>query len=254
MGQLEGKVAVITGATSGIGEAMARRYAEEGADLVVNGRRTDRGEALAAELRRDGTRVEVVTGDAADAGTATAIAERARAVYGRIDVLALNAGVITYASLWDIDEEDVDAMLAVNLKSPWLVAKACHRLISDGGSVIVTASVSSFDVYPGEGIYGMTKAGALHLAKAMAQELAPRRIRVNALCPGFVGEAGMAYDAINTSEDPEALTREYIAVTPLGRACTMREVTDSAVFLAGDMSTFMTGTSLVLDGGLLVAP
>ncbi|RFS87384.1 SDR family oxidoreductase [Actinomadura spongiicola] len=254
MGQLDGKVAVITGATSGIGEAMARRFAAEGAALVVNGRRAERGEALAAELRDGGTDVEVVTGDAADAATATAIAERARAAYGRIDVLALNAGVITYASLWEIEEDDVDAMLSVNLKSPWLVAKACHHLVRDGGSVIVTASVSSFDVYPGEGIYGMTKAGVLHLAKAMAQELAPRRIRVNALCPGFVGEAGMAHDVISASDDPEALTREYLAVTPLGRACTLREVTDSALFLAGDASTFMTGTSLVLDGGLLVRP
>lgn len=254
MQQLSGRKVAVVGATSGIGEAMARRFAEEGAQVLIVGRRADQGNALVGELRRAGAQAFFVEADAGSASGAEAIADGMRAHLTSLDALMLNAGVVTYGSLWDLDEDAVDAMLRVNLKAPWLVARACHDLVVDGGSVVVTASVTSFSVYPEEGMYAATKAGVAHLVRAMAQELAPRGVRVNSLCPGVVAEAGMSHEAIARHADSAALEAEYGAATLLGRMASLREVTDAALFLASERSTYVTGTSLVVDGGLLVAP
>lgn len=254
MNDLAGKSVVVVGATSGIGEALVRRYAKEGAKVLFSGRRTDLGEQIASDLLAAGLDATFLEADASTQHGARRLAESVQALLGTAHALVLNAGVAHYGPLFDLDESAVDEMLNVNLKGPWLVANACHHLISDGGSILVTASVSSYRVYPGEGMYDATKAGVAHLVRAMAQELAPRRIRVNALCPGVVGEAGMSADAITSAEDPEALKNAYGDAVPLGRMAMLSEIADAAVFLTGDRSTYVTGTSLVVDGGLIAAP
>lgn len=247
-----GAVVVITGATGGIGRALAHRFAAEGATLVLTGRDTTAGDALAAELRRGGRSAEFLTADLRDDDHVRRLAEDVRHLHGRIDSLILNAGAITFGSTCEMDVADFDEMMAVNVRAPWLCVRALHNLLTDGATIVVTASVSSYVLFPGEGVYCMSKAALIPLVHVLALELAPRGIRVNALSPGIVGEAGISHQALTISSDPVAEQRRNDGMTPLGRTATMTEIADGAVFLAGRHSSFMTGQNLVLDGGLTI--
>ena len=250
--RLDGKVAVITGATAGIGQAVARKFAAEGADLVLTGRRRDRAEALAAELREAGAYVELVIGDIRSDELLDELAQTVRSSYGRIDSLVLNAGVIAYAPAVEIRPQDFDEMMAVNVRAPWMCVRVLNDLLADGATIIALGSVSSFMVFPGESVYCMTKAAVIQLVRALAVEFADRKIRVNALCPGVIGEGGMSQVAIDASDDPAVEIANATASTPLGRLGSLDEIAIGAVFLASDESSFMSGTNLVLDGGLMV--
>jgi NAD(P)-dependent dehydrogenase (short-subunit alcohol dehydrogenase family) len=250
--QLAGKVALITGATSGIGKATARRFAAEGATLLLTGRDRNRARSLLAELEEAGTAAQFVLGDLGQDAAIDELAAVARDRYGRVDALVLNAGVITVAPLTDITTAQYDEMMNVNVRAPWLCVKAMHALLPAGGTITVTASVSSFTIFPGEGAYCMGKAAVIHMVRALAVELGARRIRVNALCPGIVAVEGMSQRLAESSADPAAELAHGDDETPLGRAATLEEIATGALFLASKQSSFMTGSSLVLDGGLTI--
>jgi NAD(P)-dependent dehydrogenase (short-subunit alcohol dehydrogenase family) len=171
--QLAGKVALITGATSGIGKATARRFAAEGATLLLTGRDRNRARSLLAELEEAGTAAQFVLGDLGQDAAIDELAAVARDRYGRVDALVLNAGVITVAPLTDITTAQYDEMMNVNVRAPWLCVKAMHALLPAGGTITVTASVSSFTIFPGEGAYCMGKAAVIHMVRALAVELRP---------------------------------------------------------------------------------
>lgn len=251
MTRLAGEVAVITGATAGIGAAIARRYADEGADLVVTGRRSDAAQQLASELREKGSRVDVVVGDIRSDEVIAEIASTVREAHGRVDTLVLNAGVISYGSTVEITPEAFDEMMTVNVRAPWMCVRSMHDLLVDGSAIVALGSISSFIAFPGESVYCMSKAAVIQLVKGLALELADRGIRVNALCPGVVGEGGMSQNAIDDSADPAAELAAANASTPMARLGRLREIADGAVFLASSESSYMTGSSLVLDGGML---
>jgi NAD(P)-dependent dehydrogenase (short-subunit alcohol dehydrogenase family) len=251
--RLADKVAVVTGATSGIGQIIAKRFATEGASLIVNGRNQQAGERLVDELRSAGANADFVCGDVADEAIADEIADTARARYGRIDTMMLNAGVVRYGNFWELTPEEFDLTMGVNVRGPWLCARAAVPLLPDGASIVLMGSVSSFMIPPGESVYCVSKAAVVQLAKAIAGDLAHRGIRANALCPGAVGEVGMMQAAIAESDDGGAgVVEEVKAITPLDRMATPTEIANGALFLASSESSYMTGASLVLDGGILI--
>lgn len=253
VGKLRDKVTVITGATGGIGSAIARRFADEGAKLILAGRSQMRAATLLESLRANGATANFVIGDVRSEEFVDALRETVCREYGRIDILVLNAGAITFAPTWEITPTQFDEMMNVNVRAPWLCVRALHRLLSDNASIVVTGSVSATTHFPGETVYCMSKAALTPLVNGLAVELGERGIRVNALCPGVIGEAGMSQDAIDASSDPRQAVAANIANTPLRRLGSPDEVADAALYLASDRSAFITGTSLVLDGGLTVS-
>lgn len=246
-GRLKGKVAVVTGATSGFGEAIARLFAAQGASIILSGRRSDVGEATAAEL--DG---RFVAGDVGDEETANAIVAVA-AERGRIDILVLNAGIGHPGTgpFWEVDPADFDLVFRTNVRGIFLCARAAVPLIPRNGSIVVMASMSSYIVFPGETVYSASKGAVLQLARGMAGDLAERGIRVNAFCPGIC-DTPMTRYFINTSPDPAATEMEFTGAAPIGRMGTADEIARAALFLASDEASYCTGASLVADGGYMV--
>jgi len=252
-GRLQGKVAVVTGATSGFGEAIARLFAAEGASLVLGGRRADVGQALVSELATAGTDACFVAGDVGDETTADALAATARATFGNVDALVLNAGIgqIGTGPFWAVLPGEFDLVFRTNVRGVWLGARAILPLMGHGGSVVVMASMSSFVVNEDETVYSATKGAVLQLARGMAGDLASRGIRVNALCPG-VCDTPMTREWIDAQPDVAAAEAEAGAFALLGRMGTVDEIARAALFLASDESSYCTGASLLADGGATI--
>lgn len=251
--RLSEKVAVVTGATSGFGAAIARLFAAEGAALVLGGRRVDAGHALVTELRRGGTDARFVAGDVGEERDAQALADCAREMHGRIDVLVLNAGIGYPGTgpFWEVTPADFDQVFRTNVRGAWLCARAAAPLMGRGASIVVMASMNSYIVYPGETIYSASKGAALQLARGMAGDLAKRGVRVNALCPGIC-DTPLSRWFIDASDDPAATEIEYNAISPLGRMGTAEEIARATLFLASDESSYCTGASLLADGGVTI--
>jgi NAD(P)-dependent dehydrogenase (short-subunit alcohol dehydrogenase family) len=252
-GRLEGKVAVVTGATSGFGEAIARLFAAEGAALVVAGRRTDAGEALVAELANKGDAVRFVAGDVGAETTAEALAACAREAFGRVDAAVLNAGIGRpgLGPFWEVEPADFDLVFRTNVRGVFLSARALAPLMDQGGSIVVMASMSSFVVNEDETVYSASKGAVLQLARGMAADLAHRGVRVNALCPG-VCDTPMTRWWIESQDDRAAAEAEAHAFALLGRMGTAEEIARAALFLASDESSYCTGASLLADGGVTI--
>jgi NAD(P)-dependent dehydrogenase (short-subunit alcohol dehydrogenase family) len=251
--RLKDKVAVVTGATSGFGEAVARLFAREGAALVLNGRRTTAGEALVEELRVAGAQATFVPGDVGEESTALTIAGRARDEYGRIDVLILNAG-IGYPGLgpfWDVPPDEFDLVFQTNVRGVWLGARAAVPLLARDSSIVVIGSMESYVVYPGETVYAASKGAVLQLARGMAGDLAERGVRVNCVCPGIC-DTPLTRWFIDKADDPAKTEAEFNAVAPLGRMGTAEEIARTVLFLASDESSYCTGIGLLVDGGVTI--
>jgi NAD(P)-dependent dehydrogenase (short-subunit alcohol dehydrogenase family) len=248
--RLKDKVAIVTGATSGFGLAIARLFAKEGARLILNARQPSGGVLLLEELAKTGTPVEFVAGDAGDEHTANELAERARSLYGSIDILVLNAGIGTAEAspFWEVEPAEFDRVLRTNVRAVWLGARAAVPLMTHGGAIVVMASQQSYIVCEGNATYAASKGAALQLARGMALDLAPRGIRVNALCPGIC-ETPLTRHYINQAADPVAHEASFRSLAPLGRFGTAEEIAEHTLFLASDQSSFITGIGLIADGG-----
>jgi NAD(P)-dependent dehydrogenase (short-subunit alcohol dehydrogenase family) len=247
-GSFAGKVALVTGGTRGIGFAVARALAREGAGLVVCGRDAERVEAAAAELESRGATVAGFACDVADPAQILALAAETQRLFGRLDICVADAGVCLEAPLDDLDADFVDEVLAVNVRGLLLTTQAAARLMrtSGGGSIVHLGSVSGYVTGPegGEAVYEASKAAVHALTRACAIELAPHGIRVNAVAPGW-GETDM------TAGIEDDLRATYVRGVPLGRFGRPEEIADAVLFLAGADASGITGTTLVVDGGLL---
>ena len=252
-GRLEGKVAVVTGATSGFGEGIARMFADEGASLVLGGRRIPAGESLVSELRDAGAEAHFVAGDVGDESTADALVGAASDAFGRIDVLVLNAGIgqVGVGPFWKVSPEDFDQVLRTNVRGVFLGARAAVPLMERGSSIVVMASMSSFVVNEDETVYSASKGAVLQLTRGMAGDLASRGIRVNALCPG-VCDTPMTRSWIDAQTDRAAAEAEAHAFALLGRMGTVEEIARAALFFASDESSYCTGATLLADGGATI--
>ena len=239
---LGGKVAVITGAAQGIGEACARRFAREGAHVVLADVDTARGTALASELG-----ALFVPCDVGDAAQVNALVARTLEAHQRIDVLVNNAGIFKAADFLDITEADFDAVLRVNLKGAFLVGQAVARVMAQAGSgnIVNMSSVNGVLAIPTIASYNVSKGGINQLTRVMALALADKGIRVNAVAPGTIATE-LAAKAVLTSEEAKL---KILSRTPMKRLGEPSEIADVVAWLASDAASYVTGEIVTVDGG-----
>jgi len=245
MSKLGGKIALITGGTTGIGAATAKLFQSEGATVIVTGQNP----ATVAATRARLPGVEAVVADQSDIGSTQKLIEHIRAQHGRIDVLFVNAGVAHFAPIENVTEQFFDREFAVNVRGAYFVIKHAVSIMPDGGSVILTASTAASSGAPAMSVYAATKAALRSFGRTLAAELAPRDIRVNTLSPGPIrtpifGKAGLSQEQIDGFIDG------IKSRVPLGRIGNPEEVAATALYLAAD-ATFMTGGEVVVGGGLV---
>lgn len=254
MGTLTGKVAIITGATSGIGKATALLFAEEGADLVITGRRAELGKAVEREIQQKGVRCVFVRADHAQAGDCSRVVERTLAEFSRVDILFNNAGMGARGTAETTSDEVWDEILAVNVTAVWHMCRlVIPQMKKQGGGVIVNngsdwSVVAGRDAFP----YVVSKGAVGLMTKAMALDFARDNIRVNAVCPGdtFVEKWAekSRFAGLDRVTMEEAI-KESSAYIPMGRFGKPEEIASAVVFLASSDSSFVTGHLLLVDGG-----
>ena len=244
--RLEGKVAVVTGAARGIGAACARRFATEGAAVVIGDILEEQGEAMAQSIREAGGTAAFVACDTGDGPQARALIEETVSRHGRIDVLVNNAGIFTIADFLDVTEEDFDRVLRVNLRGYFLVGQAAARVMADAGSgsIINMSSLNGVMAIESIAAYVVSKGGVNQLTSVMALALASKGIRVNAIGPGTI-----LTELSGSLLTDEAARRRVLSRTPMGRVGQPEEIAGIAVFLASDDSSYVTGQVIYADGG-----
>jgi 3-oxoacyl-[acyl-carrier protein] reductase len=247
MSQLANQIAVVTGASRGIGRAIALKFAAEGADVVCIARTPESAEKTAAEIRALGRRAWSHGVDVANAAAVEAAAEKILADPGRVDILVNNAGVTRDGLLMRMSEEDWDTVLDTNLKGAFLFTKAFTRafLKQRTGRIINVASVIGLIGNAGQANYAASKAALIGFTKSVARELASRGITVNALAPGFI-ETDM------TSGLSDEVKKGVLTKIPLNTFGTGDDIAHAALFLAGPASRYMTGQVLAVDGGMVM--
>jgi NAD(P)-dependent dehydrogenase (short-subunit alcohol dehydrogenase family) len=249
---LSGKVAVVTGAGKGIGEATALALARHGAAVAVVDIDGEAAHAIARRIEDDGGTAVSITADVSTADGAAQIALTVRDALGALHILHNNAGIQRYGTVVTTNEPDWDEVIDVNLKSVYLVSHACVPLIQEagGGSIINTSSVQAFATQAGVAAYTVSKHGILGLTRSMAVDLAPT-IRVNCVCPGSV-DTPMLRNALAGAPDPESTWRAVRNMHLLRRVARPEEVASVVVFLASEAASFITGAAIPVDGGLLI--
>ena len=246
MGMLDGKVALITGAARGIGKAIALKFAAEGADvaftdLVIN----EAAEETIAEIAAFGHKVKGYASNAANFDETHAVVDEILKDFGRIDILVNNAGITKDGLVMRMSEAQWDAVISVNLKSAFnfIHAVVPQMARQRSGSIINMASIAGQMGNPGQVNYASSKAGLIAMAKSVAKEMGSRGIRANAIAPGYVITE-------MTNALPEAVREEYIKNIPLKRGATVEEIANTALYLASDLSSYVTGQVIAVNGGL----
>jgi NAD(P)-dependent dehydrogenase (short-subunit alcohol dehydrogenase family) len=245
-GKLEGQIAVVTGGSAGIGLAVAKRFAKEGAGVFVTGRRKAE---LAAAVGAIGPGTTGVRADSADLSDLDRLYERVKTEAGRIDVLFVNAGGGSMLSLGSITEEQYDDTFGRNVKGVLFTVQKALPLLVDGGSVILTASNVSIKGTPAFSVYSASKAAVRNFARSWTLDLKSRGIRVNVISPGPIKTPGLVDLAGPDAAQQQGLLDYMASTVPLGRVGDPDEVAGAAVFLASSDASFIAGTELFVDGG-----
>jgi NAD(P)-dependent dehydrogenase (short-subunit alcohol dehydrogenase family) len=245
-GKLEGKIAVVTGGTTGIGLATAKRFAAEGAHVYITGRRRAELDAAAAEIGNGATGVQA---DSSQTGDLDALFERIRAEKGRLDVLFVNAGGGSLLPLGSITEEQYEDTFGRNVKGVLFTVQKALPLLVDGASVILTSSTTSIKGTPAFSVYSASKAAVRNFARSWILDVKDRKIRINAISPGPIHTPGLT-DLADTPQGKQELLDYMASQVPLGRVGDPDEIGKAAVFLASDDASFVNGAELFVDGGL----
>jgi len=247
---LEGKVAIVTGAASGIGRQIAVRLAELGAAVAVLDKNADGATETVAGIRRDGGNAVAVPCDVSSRSDCHQAVERTIAAYGRADILCNNAGMVIRKDVLVLEEEEWDAVLDVTLKAAYLLSREVipHMIRNAGGAIVNTGSGWSLRGGARAASYCAAKAGLLNLTRAMAIDHGKDNIRVNCVCPGDIDTPMLASECRQLGENSEQFMKEA-ANRPLHRVGTTDDVANAVLFLASDMAKWITGTHLVVDGG-----
>jgi NAD(P)-dependent dehydrogenase (short-subunit alcohol dehydrogenase family) len=245
MDKLIGKIAVVTGANSGIGLATAKRFAKEGARVFMNARRKNELDAAVAEV---GAGARGIQGDVSSLADLDQLFATVRDEAGHIDVLFANAGGGEFAALGDITEDHFDRIMATNVKGTLFTVQKALPLLKDGASIILTGSTGATTGIPAFSVYCASKAAIRNFARSWILDLAHRKIRVNVLVPGATSTPGW-HDLAPTSSVHDGMVKFVESTTPLGRLGEPDETASAALFLASDDSSFVTGSELFVDGG-----
>lgn len=245
--KLNGKVAVVTGASRGIGAAIARQLAADGAAVVVNyASSREAAESVVAEIARSAGSAIAIQGDLAKPGDVERLFSEVRRAFGRLDILVNNAGIYEFAPLDEVTPEHFHRQFDLNVLGLLLATRAAGRLFGPaGGSVINVSSVVSTARLPGAAVYSATKAAVDAITRALASELGPRKVRVNAVNPGMVETEGVRAAGLHAGE----FRTQVEAQTPLGRIGQPRDIAPAVAFLASDDASWITGETLYIAGG-----
>lgn len=246
MGLLNGKTALITGAARGIGKAIALKFASEGANIAFTDLQIDEnGKATETEIAALGVKCKGYASNAADFEQSAEVVKQVKEEFGSIDILVNNAGITKDGLMLRMTEAQWDAVIGVNLKSAFNFIHACVPVMmrQRGGSIINMASVVGVHGNAGQANYAASKAGMIALAKSVAQEMGPKGIRANAIAPGFI-------DTAMTQELSEEIRKEWVSKIPLRRGGQAEDIANTALFLASDLSSYISGQVLQVDGGM----
>ena len=247
MQKLAGKIAVITGGSSGIGLATAKRFVAEGAQVVITGRREKELDEAAAAI---GQNVATVVGDVSRLQDLDRLYAMVKDKHGHIDILFANAGAGTIAPLMAASEAHFDQTFDVNVKGLFFSVQKALPLFRDGGSIILTSSVSNVLGLPGFSAYAASKSAVRNFARAWTLELKDRNIRVNSMSPGPIDTPALATTTGLTAEQAEQAAAQFATQIPMGRRGNPEEVAAAVTFLASDESSYITGIDLAVDGGM----
>lgn len=249
-GRLEGRIAFVTGAGTGIGRATVVRLAEEGATVIATSRTLEHAEGTRDEVATAGLPpVEAIELDVADSARVDSVIGDVAARHGRIDVVVANAGVELprAPSVEETTDDEWNRIFAVNARGVFAVCRSALPVMPDGGAIVTVGSINSFVAWPDDAAYTATKGAVLQFTRALALETAPRNIRANCVCPGVIDTP--LTRAFLGGPDAVELEREYAEMAPLGRMGTPREIANCIAFLASDEASFVTGSAMLVDGG-----
>lgn len=245
MGKLEGKIGLVTGGTSGIGFASAKRFVDEGAHVFITGRRESELRTAVKEIGRNVTGVQ---GDVSKVEDLDRLFAQIKREKGTLDVVFANAGIAKYARLGTITEEFYDSIFDINVKGVVFTVQKALPLLPDGASIVLNSSIVGSKGLPSNSVYSATKAAIRSFARTWTTDLKDRHIRVNAISPGSIDTPGLS-DLLASSETGEERKRMIEKLTPLGRLGAPDEIANAVVFLASGDSSYVSGIELFVDGG-----
>jgi NAD(P)-dependent dehydrogenase (short-subunit alcohol dehydrogenase family) len=245
--KLEGKIALVTGGTTGIGLATAKRFVAEGAQVIITGRRKDVLDAAVKEIGSSATGVQADAGSLADLDKLYA---QIKEQHGRIDILFANAGGGEFATIDKVTEEHFDKTFDTNVKGVFFTVQKALPLMPDGGAIVLNASIVSVKGMPAFGVYSATKAAVRSFARTWTNELKDRQIRVNVVSPGPIDTPGVT-GLVGNEEQAKQLRAGLASRVPLGRMGHPDEIAKAVVFLTSDDSSYVAGVELFVDGGMV---
>lgn len=244
--KLKDKVCIVTGATSGMGKSIAEVFSREGAKLVLSGRNREKGKVLATALKE----AVFVPGDVSESPYNEELVQAAIENFGKLDVLSINAGILGLGNVVELDLAEWQKTLDTNLSAIFYLSKyAIPHLLKGEGNILINSSIAAFKSFPNHPAYCASKAASLALMKQMAVEYAPK-IRVNAICPGPV-DTPLLWDSAKAFEDPETAVENAGKTTLLNRLGTPEDISKLALFLVSEDSSWITGSAMTIDGGIL---